>query len=138
VFELLGAAVDALHALAMVVWGLGLPLLFWHRWRTVTRVYTTYSLIFIGISVASHLLLGQCFLTVMSRELYLAGHHPELREGASFIVQAVEFVAGIRPSERWAVWVWQAALFAGSAGTLWSLHRDRKRGREMASVSQSA
>jgi hypothetical protein len=137
VFELLGASVDALHALAMLIWGVGLPLLFWHRWRKLTRIYMAYSLIFIAVSVISHFALGGCFLTVLSRELYLAGDHPELRERTMFIVRAVEFVAGIRPSERWAVWVWQAGLFLGSAATLWSLHRDRTRPRVSTSVSRA-
>jgi hypothetical protein len=138
VFELLGAAVDALHATAMVVWGLGLPLLVWHRWLSLTRIYMVYSLVFIGVSVVSHLTLGQCVLTVIARDLYLAGHHPELRETTSFIVRIVELVAGIRPSERWAVWIWEAGLFAGSAATLWSLHRDKKRIREGSGVSRTA
>lgn len=138
VFELLGAAVDGLHAVAMVVWGLGFPLLFWHRWVSLTRIYMLYSLVFIVVSVISHLALGQCFLTVIARELYLAGHHPELRDTTSFIVRIVEFVAGIRPSERWAVWVWEAGLFAGSAATLWSLHRDKERTRRATSVSGTA
>jgi hypothetical protein len=138
VFELLGAAVDAVHALAMLVWGLGLPLLFWHRRMSLTRIYTVYSLVFIGISVVSHLTLGQCVLTVVARDLYLAGHHPELRETTSFIVRIVELVAGIRPSERWAVWVWEAGLFGGSAATLWSLHRNQKRTRQATGVSRTA
>ncbi len=118
---------DSLHGLAMVVWGLGLPLLFWHRWRRLTRAYVIYSVAFIVISVGSHFLLGECLLTTLSRVLYDAGHHPELRERVSFIVRATETIAGFRPSERAAVLVWEAALLFGSAGTLWHLRRERVR-----------
>ena len=126
-YELLGATVDSVHGLAMIAWGLGLPLLFWHRWRRLTRAYVIYSVAFILISVGSHVLLGECLLTRLARELYDAGHHPELRDQVSFIVRATEAVAGIRPNERWAVLVWEGALLIGSAGLLLHLRRERSR-----------
>ncbi len=113
----------------MIVWGLGLPLLFWHRWRGITRGYLVYSASFILISVVSHFVFGECFLTTLARQAYEAGHHPALREKVSFIVRMTELIAGIRPSERWAVWVWQVGLFTSSTGMLWYFHRERVRSR---------
>ncbi|MEZ4223314.1 MAG: hypothetical protein R3B13_20380 [Polyangiaceae bacterium] len=128
VFELLGAAVDGFHALAMVVWGLGLPLLFFQRWQHLTRAFVWYSLVFLSVSVLSYFVLGECFLTTLAREAYEAGHNPELREHTTFIVRTVEFVAGIRPSSRAAVLIWEAALFVGCIITLVHLRRHRKDG----------
>ena len=33
----LASVVDAIHALVMVLWVLGLPLLFWHRWPRLMK-----------------------------------------------------------------------------------------------------
>jgi hypothetical protein len=38
-YELLAAAVDAVHGLAMLLWGLGLPLLFYPRHQWIKRAY---------------------------------------------------------------------------------------------------
>jgi hypothetical protein len=117
-FELLSAAVDLAHALAMLVWGAGLPLLFWHRWPQLSRAYMLYSLSFVGISVLSQLTLGECFLTTLARELATQGTSATLRNHTSFTVQLVEAVAGIRPSERTAVRLWELAIFVTSVSML--------------------
>lgn len=113
----------------MLVWGVGLPLLFWQRWRKLTQAYLVYSVGFILVSIGSHLLLGECFLTTLSRELYDAGRHPAMRQHMSFIVRLTEAIAGVRPSERWAVLAWEAALLAGSFVTLWHFRAQRLRAR---------
>jgi len=64
---LLGAFIDVLHALLMAAWVFGLPLLFLHRWPRLTRAYALYAIGFIVANQASHLLLGECFLTTLAR-----------------------------------------------------------------------
>ena len=117
-FELLSAAVDLAHALAMLVWGVGLPLLFWHRWPRLSRAYMVYSLVFVATSVSSQLLLGECFLTTVARDLAQADSNPTVRHHTSFTVRLVEAVAGMRPSERTAVRLWELAIFVTSLGML--------------------
>lgn len=67
VFAKTAAIVDALHALTMAVWVLGLPLLFWHRWPRITRAYAIYAVSFAILSEGSQALGGECFLTSISR-----------------------------------------------------------------------
>ncbi len=125
-FELLSAAVDVVHALAMLAWGVGLPLLFWHRWPALSRGYMVYSLVFIAASVASQLVLGECFLTTMARDFAEQGSNALLREKASFTVRVVETVAGLRPTERLAVRLWELAVFVTCMGML--VHMWRRSG----------
>lgn len=117
-FELLSAAVDLTHALAMLVWGAGLPLLLWHRWPRLSQAYMLYSLVFVGISVSSQLILGECFLTTIAREFAQAGTSATIRQHTSFTVRLVEAVAGMRPSERTAVRLWELAIFITSLSML--------------------
>jgi len=137
-FELLSAVVDVLHALAMLVWGLGLPLLFWHRWPKLSRGYMTYSLLFVTGSVLSQLALGECFLTTLARHLQDGGTNTFLREKTSFTVRLVEVVAGLRPSERTAVRLWELAIFVASVSMLFYMRRhSRKPGGEPGGVHGS-
>jgi len=122
-FELLSASVDVLHALAMLVWGVGLPLLFWHRWPRLSRGYLVYSLAFIAASVISQIVLGECFLTTLARDLAERGTNEILRQKTSFTVRFVEAVAGMRPSERLAVRLWELAIFVTCMGMLVHLWR---------------
>ena len=126
-FELLSAAVDVIHALAMLAWGIGLPLLFWHRWPSVSRGYMVYSLVFIVLSVVSQRLLGECFLTTLARDLYAQGTNEDLRDRTSFTARLVETVAGLRPSERLAVRLWELAVFVTCVGML--VHMARRSAR---------
>lgn len=126
-YELLSASVDVLHAVAMLVWGIGLPLLFWHRWPALSRGYMVYSLAFIAASVASQLVLDECFLTTLARDLAERGTNEILRQRTSFTVRLVEAVAGMRPTERLAVRLWELAVFITCMGML--VHTWRQSGR---------
>lgn len=120
---LLASAVDVLHAAAMILWVLGFPLLVWHGWPRWSRAYAWYSMVFVVLSQGSHWLLGECFLTTISRWLWqgvaASGKEPDVL----FTVRFVNFVAGIRPSERAAVLVWEFAVVVCSLGMLWYWHR---------------
>src|SRR5688572_186834 len=117
VYAILAAAVEVTHGLSMIVWGLGLPLLAWHRYERLSRFYMWYALAFVVLSVSSNHLLGECFLTTFARHLWLLGGG--YRDGVPFTVLFANAVAGIRPSAREAVLAWQLAIIATSIGTLW-------------------
>jgi hypothetical protein len=117
VYRLLAAAVDFIHALSMLAWGLGLPLLFWHRFRRLSRAYMLYSIAFVSVSIGSHLLLGECVLTTLARKLWLAGGG--YRDGVPFTAKLASVVAGLHPTRREVVLVWELAVAFSSAGTLW-------------------
>lgn len=117
VYAALAAAVEVTHALAMIVWGLGLPLLVWHRYEKLSRAYMWYAIGFVVMSVTSNQILGECFLTTLARHLWLAGGG--YRDGVPFTVLFANAVAGIRPTAREAVLTWQAAIVLTSIGTLW-------------------
>jgi hypothetical protein len=124
VYAALAATVELTHGLAMVVWGLGLPLLVWHRYERLSRAYMWYAIVFVVISVTSNQILGECFLTTLARHSWLAGGG--YRDGVPFTVLFANTVAGIRPTAREAVLAWQLAIVLTSIGTLWCW---RKTGR---------
>ncbi|HSQ68329.1 MAG TPA: hypothetical protein VLM85_34205, partial [Polyangiaceae bacterium] len=58
---------DALHALLMLLWVVGMPLLFWHRWPRLSYFYSGFAVLFVIVNVISQWVLGECFLTTLSR-----------------------------------------------------------------------
>lgn len=111
----------------MLVWGMGLPLLVWHRFRRLSEAYMFFSLAFVTVSVGSHLLLGECVLTTLARKLWLAGGG--YRDGIPFTAKMASVIAGIHPTQREVVLAWELAVVVGSAGTLWSWLVIRHSGR---------
>jgi len=83
--------------------------------------------VFVVVSQVSHWVLGECFLTTLSLWLWegvrAAGNEPDVL----FTVRIVNFVAGIRPSERAAVLVWESAIVLGALGMLFYWHRAFRR-----------
>ncbi len=126
---MLAAAVDALHALAMVAWIGGLPLLFWHRYPRLTRVYGVYAILFIVASQASHYGIGECFLTTAARHLWLEAPSPGEAVGEWFTVRFAKAVFHLTPSHRAIVFVSESLILVTSLGVLFSLHAERKRAR---------
>lgn len=124
----LGATLDAVHALLMVAWLIGLPLLFWRRWPTLTRMYGIYAVVFVVVSQVSHHLLGECFLTTLSRHLWKVSAS-RVPQGADewFTVRFAEFVFHLTPSHRAIVLGWEAFTLLTAVGVLLSL---RQRSRE--------
>jgi hypothetical protein len=108
-YRVLALAVELSHGLLMTLWGLGLPLLIWHRWPRLRHSYLWFSLAFIGGSLLSHWLLGECALTTLARALWEFAGAPAA-ERVPFIVRFTNRVAGIRPSTRAAVLLWQAGI----------------------------
>jgi hypothetical protein len=124
-FRALAALTDLIHVAFMLLWGLGLPLLFWQRFPKLSRAYMWFTLAFVSVTVASHAALGECFLTTLARELWTRG--AGFREHAPFTVLVTDWVAGVRPDSREAVLIWELAVFASSAGCLWYWHRTGRR-----------
>jgi hypothetical protein len=116
-YAVLAETVDLAHALSMLVWGLGLPLLAWHHFPRLSRAYMRFAIAFVLISVVSHYVLGECVLTTMARWLWHASGNA--RDGAPFMTLLVNDIAGIRPSNRAVVHAWELAVLATSAGSLW-------------------
>ena len=125
-YRLLAATVDAIHALSMVVWGLGLPLLVWHRYRRLSRAYMVFTIAFVAISVGSHAFLGECVLTTWARQLWLAGGG--YRDGVPFTAHLASVVAGLHPERREVVLAWELAVGLSSVGTLWCWVMTRQSG----------
>jgi hypothetical protein len=126
-FYWLASSVDLAHAVLMLAWGLGLPLLFWHRWPKLSRAYGWYAVAFIGASVLSQVAIGECVLTTLARRLWTLGGG--YRDDVPFVVTLVNAVAGIRPSTRAAVLAWQLGIAISALGVAW--HFDRQgRGRQ--------
>jgi hypothetical protein len=120
-YRVLAIVVDLTHATAMLLWGLGLPLLFWHRFERLSHAYSIYAIVFVVTTVASHLAMGECFLTSLARTLWLASGHA--RDTVPFTVIVTNTIAGFRPSSRSAVLLWEAAVLVTSLGSWWSWHR---------------
>jgi hypothetical protein len=124
-YPALAMTIDLMHGLVMVVWGLGLPLLVWHRYPRLSHGYVWFAMTFVMLTVVSHAALGECFLTSASRELWHAAGGG--RESVPFTVLFVNAVAGVRPTTRTAVLLWEAAVFVTSIGSLWAWHRTHPR-----------
>ena len=120
-FKLLAIAIEFSHGLMMLLWGVGLPLLIWHRLARLSRAYVWFSLVFVLGSVVSHQLLGECVLTTLARASWReAGGHVD---AVPFIVRFTNGVAGIRPSTRIAVLVWEVAIALYCVAFLWGWRR---------------
>lgn len=93
----LAAFVDFIHALAMVFWVVSLPFLCIRRWPRWRRFCAYYALAFIVLSQASDLLLGECFLTTLSRLLaeWSGAYVPD----TWFTVRLAQTIFNLRPSE---------------------------------------
>jgi hypothetical protein len=121
----LGAAIDAIHALAMTVWLLGLPLLFWRRWPRVSTAYGVYAVLFVVVTRVSHYALGECFLTRLSRLFWSAG--PAGRETDEwFTVRFARLIFGLTPSHRLIALASEALILVTAIGVLVSLHGLRR------------
>ncbi len=94
----LATFLDFLHALLMAIWALGLPLLFWRRWPRLSRAYAIYAVIFVVLNLGSEWILGECFLTTITR--YFWEHAPSHPANTDewFTVRFAELVFSLSPS----------------------------------------
>jgi len=133
VSQAFASVIDALHALFMVTWVLGLPLLFWRRWPRLTKAYGVYVVVFIVLSQASHYLLGECFLTALSRYFWqLGGGAPSPGSEEWFTVRFAWFIFGLSPSHRSIVIASEALISITALGILFSMRHLRSNSAQAA------
>ena len=93
----LAVATDVIHAVAMILWIIGLPLLFWRKHSYLSLAYATYSLIFIIINQVSHYTLGKCIMTELSQYCWKHSvNHPDTSEW--FAVRFSQIIFGLTPT----------------------------------------
>ena len=119
----LAAAVEAIHALLMLAWILGVPLLFVRRWPRLTRAYGMYAVAFVVVTRLSDLALGECFLTSAARRLWQAGSR---RPGTDewFSIRFARLIFGMTPSHRAIAWISEGLILITAVGVLASIRRD--------------
>lgn len=121
----LGVGVDLFHAIAMVAWVGAFPLLFVKRWPRVRLVYATYAVTFIVLTQGSRLLLGECFLTTISR--FCINHDPtRVVSSEWFTVRMARAVFGMAPSHRSISRLSEALVLATAVGVIVSIVRARR------------
>ncbi len=127
-WEMLGSATDLLHAILMVAWVVGLPLLFVRRWPRLRRGYAIYAVTFVVLSQGSQALLGECFLTTVARWFW---EHPAAGAATPgdveewFTVRLAHTVFGMSPARRAITLISEALALATAAGVLYHLHDER-------------
>jgi hypothetical protein len=126
----LAASVDFTHASLMAAWVLGLPLLFFRRWPRATRAYAVYAIAFVTVNLASRALLGECFLTTVSRACWreaarAGGRAPVPQEW--FTVRMAEAIFRLTPSHRGIKLASEALIFVTAIGVLASSLSPRTR-----------
>jgi hypothetical protein len=128
-WTVLGAAVDAVHALLMALWILGLPLLFWHRWPKLSITYGIYAVAFVIVTRVSHYVLGECFLTTVARRFWTtAAVGSETDEW--FTVRFARLIFGMTPSHRAVAVASEVLVLVTAVGVLVSLALHRARAVE--------
>ena len=118
----LGVGVDLIHALAMVAWLVGLPLLFVRRWPRARLAYAAYAVLFIVASQASMIVLDECFLTTLTRWCW--SHDPaHVVSNDWFTVRLARAVFGMAPSRHVVSRISEALVLATAAGVIVSVLR---------------
>jgi hypothetical protein len=117
--------VDLFHALLMAAWLLGLPLLFWHRWPRTTRLYAIYAVLFVVVNALSNALIGECFITTLSRACWgrASGGTPVSHEW--FTVRLAEAIFRLSPSHAAVKVVSKVLVLVTAIGALTSLRHLR-------------
>ena len=128
-FPVLGSVVDFVHALLMVAWVAGLPLLFSRRYPRAARWYALYAIVFIVLNQASRLFLGECFLTTVSRFFWEhGGAPPRSAPGEWFTVRVAMAVFHLTPSHRAINALAELLILVTALGMLWSTRHRRRHG----------
>jgi len=123
-FALLAATIDAFHALAMVLWIVGLPLLFARKHPRLRRAFAAYAIAFALLSQLSRFVLGECFLTTLVRSVW--AHAGAVTNDEWFTVRASKAIFGVAPSHRAVSIVSELLVVATAASVFVSLRRDRR------------
>jgi hypothetical protein len=117
-----GTCVDVFHALVMIVWIAGLPLLFWHRYPKLTIAYCIYSIIFIIINQLSQYFLGECILTTLAR-YYQSGQS----DNEWFAVKFAKFIFGLTPTHKGVKIATEVLIAIAAVGSIYFYFFGRKK-----------
>ncbi|MFO0554173.1 MAG: hypothetical protein U0271_37680 [Polyangiaceae bacterium] len=123
-WHVLGASIDLVHALLMVAWVVGLPLLFVRKHPRWARTYAVYSITFIVVSQVSQWVLGECFFTTLARLAYEAeapGSAPPSHEW--FTVRLAVSIFKLSPSHHVITWVFEGLVLVTAIGVVTALRR---------------
>lgn len=112
--------VELFHALAMITWVVTIPLLFWHKWPSLSLDVAIYNVIFIAVNRISHWTLDECILTRIAR---IVDTTPTSSEW--FTVKLTKFVFGFIPANKHVTYVEQFIVFIAAVGALWVLMKKR-------------
>ncbi len=123
-WSVLAVSVDLVHAALMVGWVATLPLLFIHRWPWATRAAAVYCTVFIVLSQASQLWLGECFFTTLARWCWERAAVPASSEW--FTVRLAQAVFRLSPSHHAVSRGFELLALVAAFGVLSSLVRARR------------
>jgi hypothetical protein len=125
-WQTLAVGTDFVHAMLMVAWVTGLPLLVWHRWPRLAQGYALYAIVFVVVSQLSQWFLGECFITTIA--LFLWEHVPSSAPVSKewFTVRIARAVFHMAPSHRSIVMASEVMVVVTAVAALWSLHRLRR------------
>lgn len=121
-WTVLGVGIDLIHALAMVAWLVGFPLLFVRRWPRARLAYAAYAVLFIVASQASMIVLDECFLTTLTRWCW-SHDAANVVSNDWFTVRLARAVFGMAPSRRVISRISEALVLTTAAGVIVSVLR---------------
>jgi hypothetical protein len=113
----LAVATDVLHAILMLSWIIGLPLLFWHHFPKLSLAYCIYCIAFIIVNQVSHYTLGCCIFSAIADWFY--AHAGQTMSNEWFTVRASQFVFGPAPSHRGIKMATEAAIVVAAIGQIY-------------------
>lgn len=114
----LATIVDFVHAILIVTWVGGMPLLFWHRWPRLSMAYAIYAIAFVVANLTSAWLIDECFLTTIARFFWVhAPTHPA-HTNEWFTVRFADLVFGLSPSHRSIKLITKVLILASAIGVL--------------------
>jgi hypothetical protein len=121
----LAVATDVFHAFLMILWTIGLPLLFWRKYPKLSYYYYLYCIVFILVNQASHYILGECIFTTIANWFYTHAHTTNF-QNEWFTMRVSRAVFGIVPSHRGVKIATQIMVGLTALGGLYSLYKVRQ------------
>jgi len=119
----LATMLDFFHALVIATWALGLPLLFWQRWPKLSRIYAAYAIGFVSLNLLSDWLIGECFLTTITRYFWENAATRPSNSSEWFTVRFAELVFKLTPSHDTIKLLTKTLVFVTAIGAL--VHKSR-------------
>jgi len=119
----LAVAIDVLHAMLMVAWVLGIPLLFWHRYKKLSMAYAIFSLAFVIVNQVSHYTLGVCIFTTIADFFYRQAGQVAPEEW--FTVRLSKWIFGLTPTQRSVKMATEFLICLSALGGMYFLFRKK-------------